>query len=206
MTAPRQKSKPRHGANYNHLAVKQAVKEYCALLLLPYSRKSRSPEARFVLKRLLHELIWKLSEAAPTKRAGKYVRCELWSKSAYTSYRAALIRKDRSPTKGLVLEHVVPRRVIVERLIAARTVRAIEAALNAVITCVVHKDEDAHLRRREREQRKHREHSTPDSYFTAALWWRRYADIPWEKFHVLAKIDRSDDEAAVTIDLVVQLH
>src|SRR4051794_28063313 len=100
---------------YDKDRLRDSVERVCIRLLLErgFSRQDPS-EDRFVLKAILNELVWKLSEATDESRGSKYLRCEKWSEDAYQLYN-----KQNRSCKGLIFEHVVPRKVIVERLLAS---------------------------------------------------------------------------------------
>jgi hypothetical protein len=119
----------------------------------------RKTEDRFVLQHVLHPLVWKYSEAT---RLGhrKYESCEWWSKKALAAYNA-----DRRGYKKLVaLEHVKPRQVLVDELIASRSKKEAHRIFESIITCVVLRSEHKKLR-------------TPKNWKPTKTYWERYRGL-----------------------------
>ncbi len=121
-----------------------------------------TPEQRFVLRRVLNELVWKYSEATPYS-GGKYLGCEWWSKGALESYTTDAT----SFESKMHLEHVKDRKFEVNDLIASKNIHDIEDALNTIVTCVVLRDEHRRF---------------PKKYLRPKLdrpdeWWKKYGTL-----------------------------
>lgn len=167
--------------------IEAAVQRNCERLLLdPDYKRPKKSAAEFVLKRLLNELIWKLSEADDNGRIGKYVRCDTWSLAAQSAYKG-------SSNGKFVFEHVVPRRVIVEKLLVADSSSKIKEALGWIRTCVVLKEEDDRLRENDTGTKRKRTFDSPDG------WWERYKEcgielVKFEKEREQKLVERGDSE------------
>jgi hypothetical protein len=179
---------------HSHEDIKKTVQFYCERLLLTDCPRPSGGAAEFVLKRVLNELIWKLSEADDNERTGKYVRCDTWSEEARKVY-------DGKSDKKFIFEHVVPRRVIVQKLLGAKDRSEISDALKWIRTCVVLKEEDVKLREYDKNNKDQAgEFEKPDD------WWKRYTgcEIKWatttESEKKIASVDSFYTDEGIEIE------
>jgi len=120
---------------YKHDEVKAAVVWACEQLLLDrlLTHEDQRSAHRFVIRSLLNEAIWKYSEAGPANEGGKYHRCDQWSVTAWERFQR------KKSVKGLIFEHAVPRKEIIDWLISDRF--PVTEVLEKVQTCIVTKYE-----------------------------------------------------------------
>ena len=141
-----------------------AVTAACEALLLNSAAQliTSSREGAFILTQLLDELVWKYSEAT-SLGCHKYLSCEWWSENALEMF----YREGRNYVKYINLEHVVPRRYIVQQLLKSTNREEIERAFKEVVTCVVLREE----------HRKLPEPQCIPNDASPEWWWQRYACV-----------------------------
>lgn len=132
--------------------VRAAVVRACATLLLDARLVKENSGEHYVLRKLIDHLVWYYTETHD--HGGKYVGCLKWSKAALERYK-----RGAGWEREVHLDHVVERKDLVDQLLKARTIQAIEAILERGETCVVLRTEH-------------------DDLLRGVGGWARYANIP----------------------------
>lgn len=140
-------------------ARRKAIIDACEAVLFK-SGIPRTEGPLGILRTLLNELVWKYSEATDLD-GSKYTGCQWWSPSALEKYQ-----KDRKSFQAHVhLEHVVPRKYLIDQLLLSTSRDQIETIFSTIEVCVVLRCE-------------HDELKTPDTWRPDPAdprgWWARY--------------------------------
>jgi hypothetical protein len=124
----------------DHQLVRLAVRQMVEVLRRDY--EVENDEDTFVLREVVKTLVWKHTEALPHV-SRKVLNCPIWSEAAFREF---FLHRERGGGRArLIVEHVMPRAVIVRLLMDNPLPQNLEAILSEPQVCVVHANEHGTL-------------------------------------------------------------